>query len=57
MILSGGISAGGDGGEKLKIIGNIGKIVMLLKLAKPYTNKPLQYRINDKIANSRVIVL
>ena len=31
--LGGEISAGGDGGEKPKIIGNIGKIVMLLKLA------------------------
>jgi hypothetical protein len=33
MILSGGISAGGDGGEKPKIIGNLGKIVMPFKLA------------------------
>lgn len=48
----------GDGeGEKPKIIGNIGKIVMPFKLAKPYINSPLQYRINDKIANSPVIVL
>lgn len=29
----GGTSAGGDGGEKPKIIGNIGKIVMPKKLA------------------------
>ena len=33
---------GGGEGAKPKIIGNIGKIVMLFKLAKPYINKPLQ---------------
>ena len=48
---------GGRWGRKALVIGKIGKIVMPFKLAKPYTNKPLQYGINDNIANSRVIPL
>ena len=48
----------GDGeGAKPPFIGNIGKIVMPFKLAKPHINRPLQYKINDKTANSPVIVL
>ena len=50
-------ASGGGEGAKPSVIGNIGKIVIMFQLAKPYTNKPLQYRINDKIANSPVIVL
>lgn len=46
----------GEGGQPL-VIGKIGKIVMPFKLAKPYTNKPLQYGKNDNIANSPIIVL
>ena len=54
----GWLHAFGDGeGEKPSVIGNIGKIVMPFKLAKPYTNKPLQYGKNDNIANSPIIVL
>ena len=54
----GWLHAFGDGeGEKPKIIGNIGKIVMPFKLATPYTNKPLQYGKNDNTANSPIIVL
>ena len=48
---------GGRWGRKALVIGNIGKIVIMFQLAKPYINRPLQYKINDKIANSRVIVL
>ena len=51
------VSVGCEEGEKLKIIGNIGKIVMPFKLAKPHTDRPLQYRINDNTANSPTIVL
>ena len=37
-----GNKRGGRWGQKALFIGNIGKIVMPFKLAKPYINKPLQ---------------
>jgi hypothetical protein len=52
-----GNKRGGRWGRKAPFIGNIGKIVMPFKLAKPHINRPLQYKINDKTANSPVIVL
>lgn len=52
-----GNKRGGRWGRKAPVIGNIGKIVMPFKLAKPHINNSLQYRINDKIANSPTISL
>lgn len=52
-----GNKRGGRWGRKALFIGNLGKIVMPFKLAKPYINKPLQYGKNDNIANSPIIVL
>ena len=57
MILSGGDKRGGDGGEKPSVIGNIGKIVIMFQLAKPYIDNSLQYGKNDNIANSPIIPL
>jgi hypothetical protein len=50
-------ASGGEEGGQPQIIGNIGKIVIQKKLATPYTNKSLQYRINDNTANSPTISL